>query len=304
MLIPLLIIVVGAGLIFLAIQPARAEERNNSAIRRLVYGSNFGLTVLLLVVGLVVVNVVFAMRVPNRLDATASGFYSVSEPTTRAVARLDSPVTAYAILPDAGDNRLIGDVRQLLNASQDAAGGKFTVKFISTMANQKDLISLMAKYPKLELAMSDRRTGRLGAVLLTAGSDEKRHAIIPTGEFFSTQGRQETFVGEAKLFKEVALLADNQIKPVIYFTQSNGELSLSADNEFPLDQRSDRLKAYLEKNYLEVRPLNFPIEKPTVPEDAAVVIIAGPRVPFSDAALAPCGSTSRLPTARRARRAN
>ena len=66
---------------FPPIQPARAEERNNPTLRRLVYGSNFGLTVLLLFVVLVIANVVVALRVPNKLDTTETGFYSLSDST-------------------------------------------------------------------------------------------------------------------------------------------------------------------------------------------------------------------------------
>src|SRR5207302_10188656 len=61
-LYPLLMVVLGGGLMVLAIQPARAEERNNTVIRRLVYGSNFGLTVLILFVVLIIANAVVAMR--------------------------------------------------------------------------------------------------------------------------------------------------------------------------------------------------------------------------------------------------
>ena len=96
-LIPILMIVVGAGVIFLAIQPARAEERNNAPIRRTVYWTNFGLTALLLLVAFVVANVLFSLKVPNKLDTTATGFYSLSENTRNLLARLNEPITAYAV---------------------------------------------------------------------------------------------------------------------------------------------------------------------------------------------------------------
>src|SRR5262249_33553379 len=115
------------------------------------------------------------------------------------------------------------------------------------------------------------------------GTDESRHAVIPVREFFSTTGDQ--FEGEARLFKELTLLADNQVKPVVYFTQSNGELSVVPEAELPDRQKAGRLRAYLEKNYLDVRPLTLARENPTIPDDAAVVVVAGPQVPFSEAAV-------------------
>ena len=281
-LIPILMAVTGAGLVFMAIQPARAEERNNTLIRRLVYGSNFALTVLLLLVALVVVNVLFAVRVPNKLDTTETGFYSISDNTVELLRRLDPPVTAYAIIRD-NDNRMLGDIRQFLLGCQDSSDGRFKVRFISPVADKKELGTLLGKYPKLELVLAQR--GSFGAVVLATGPDESRSAVIPVQEFFSAAGEQMSFEGEARLFKELTLLADNQVKPVVYFTQSNGELSVAPESDAPDRQKAARLKAYLERNYLDVRPLALARENPTIPDDAAVVVIAGPQVPFSEAAV-------------------
>jgi hypothetical protein len=273
--IPLMMVIIGAGLIFAAIQPARAEERNNAALRRQVYGSNLALTVLLLFVALVVANVVFAIRVPNRLDTTATGFYTLSDPTRDFLAQLDQPVTAYAILPDSGD-RLTDDIRRLLQSCQDAGGGKFRVKFVNPNLNKTDLATLRARYTQLEL----NDTG----VLLTVGEDEKatpRYTFIRADEFLdreaSMMGRQSqpVFAGEAKLLRELMFLAEAKQKPVVYFTQSNGELDINGAGG--ADRSARELKSFLEKNYLDVRPHKFDPNEPKVPDDADVLIVAGPQ---------------------------
>ena len=64
-----------------------------------------------------------------------------------------------------------------------------------------------------------------------------------------------------------------------------GELNIIPEDQAPEEQKGARLRAYLEKNYLDVRPLPFPLDNPTVPDDAAVVVVADPRVPFSEAAV-------------------
>jgi len=288
-LIPVLMIVVGAGLIFVAIQPARAEERNNSAIRRVVYGANFGLTVLLLVVAFVVANVLFSLKVPNKLDTTATGFYSLSDNTKNLLARLAEPVTAFAILPE-GQDRQTNDIRQLLLACQDASDGKFKVKFISEIANKTELANLAQKYPQLLLVLNQRgfedEDDMSGAVVLATGENEMRHVVIPAREFSATEGRQVVFQGEARLFKEIAFLADSQSRAVVYFTQSNGELDISGGPGVQPVRSAGRFKAYLERNYLDVRPLPLAGENPSVPEDAAVVVVAEPRTPFSEPAVA------------------
>jgi hypothetical protein len=283
-LIPIMMIALGAGLVVIAAQPARAEERNNTLIRQLVYGSNLALTVLLLLVVLAVANVVFAMRVPNELDTTTSGFYSISDETRNMLQRLDPPVTAYAVVPDDVSGRIIEDVRQLLISCEAASNGKFKSKFLSTIANRREVADLQGRYPQLDLTLSDRRMGRAGAIVLTTGPDEKRHAVIPVLELINQQGMG--FAGESRLFKELTLLADNQVKPVIYFTQSNGELSIMPGEQLPDDEKAERLRLYLEKNYLDIRPLTFQPNNPSVPDDASMVVIAGPKVPFTEPVVA------------------
>jgi hypothetical protein len=279
--ISLMMAVLGAGLVFLAIQPARAEERNNSLIRKEVYGANFALTIMLLLVSLVVANVLVSLRVPNKLDTTATGFYSISETTRQLLDRLDQPVTAYGVLDrDEGLDRATNDIRQLLLACQDASNGKFKVKFLNSGSDKSELNNLRSKYPQLALVLDQRTVS--GAILLTTGEDEKRHVVIPDNELFDERG--QAFQGESRLYKEIVFLADSQTKPVIYFTQSNGELEISGAGGQPIRSAS-RLKQYLEKNYLDIRPLSLSGDKPEVPADATEVVIAEPRTPFADAAI-------------------
>jgi hypothetical protein len=290
---PLLMVGVGAGLILLAVQPARAEERNNPLLRRLVYGSNLGLTVLLLFVVLVVANVAYGIQGKSRLDTTTTGFYTLSEPTQAVLAQLDQPVTAYAILPEGGQ-RLVDDIRRLLQSCEDAGGGKFRVKYINPQLNKTELAALRTRYTQLEL-------NDIG-VLLTVGEDTQgagppgRYVFIRADDFLDREagamGRpgEQVFAGEGKLIREVMFLAENKQKPVVYFTQSNKELSLTGGGAMGMpgdtgpEHSAAQLKAFLEKNYLDVRPLTLDPVKPTVPDDADIVVVAAPRAPFSPAA--------------------
>ena len=119
----LLTVLVGAGLAFLAAQPARAEERNNPFLRRLVYGGNLALASLLLLLALVVGNVLVGLKVPNKLDTTEAGFYSLSDATKGYVADLQQPVTFAAVIPD-GEDRSLSDIRRLLAAFQEVNPGQ------------------------------------------------------------------------------------------------------------------------------------------------------------------------------------
>lgn len=275
---PLLAIAVGGLLMFLAIQPARAEERQNYVLRRLVYGANFGLSVLLVFVALVVLNVIVSPRLPNRLDTTASNFYSLSEGSREFLTKLPEPVTAYAILQEG--RRDSDDIRRLLQNAADASGGKFTLRSISPVADQNEYRQLAGRYPTLE-------TNDFG-VLVTVGEDQKRHSFIREDEFFQReQGAMRgeggrLFVGEGRLMRELQYLEENEQKAVVYFTQSAGELDIAGGQQSGPMGSALRLKEYLTRNYLEVKPLKFDLKEPKVPDDASVVVVAEPERPLED----------------------
>ncbi len=163
-----------------AIQPARAEERNHQNLRRLVYGGNLVLTSLLLFAALLILNVVFALKVPNTLDTTETGFYTLAQSTKDTVGKLTEPVTAYVILPD-DNSREINDIRQLMFSAQDISNGKFTPRFVSPVTDKTELQRLQEKYPKLEKTAA--------GLLLSVGEDGRRHEFIPAGDLIKQSRR-------------------------------------------------------------------------------------------------------------------
>src|SRR5262249_49332305 len=76
-----LMVVLGGAVMFVSGQPARADERNNASVRKIVYGSNLALVTLMVFVVLLIANAVVAIQVPNKLDTTSTGFYSLSPQT-------------------------------------------------------------------------------------------------------------------------------------------------------------------------------------------------------------------------------
>jgi hypothetical protein len=283
---PLLMVVAGAGLVFAAVQPARAEERHNPLLRRLVYGSNLGLTVLLLLLVLVVANVAVAKKVPNKLDTTQTGFYTLSDSTKALLAKLPEPATLYVIMPSS-EVRWVNDLRQFAYEVQDASGGKVTARFVSPVSDSRELARLREKFPRID-------RDALG-VLLAVGEDERRNAFIPFRDLFDWDQRgfggsdePKAFAGEGRVMKELRFLADNEQKPVVYFTQGSGELALAAGGPAAptLGGSAAQLKAFLEKNYLDIRPLAFPPDAAAeVPADAAAVVVIDPQSPLPEGAV-------------------
>lgn len=279
--VPLLLVVAGAGVVFAAVQPARAEERDDPLLRRLVYGTNFGLTAFLLLLVLVVANVFVAVKVPAKLDTTADGFYTLADPTKAFLDQLPEPVTLYVIINDSG-HRLLNDVRQFAAAAQDASGGKLTAKFVSPAANTAELRRLQDKYNGL----GRDETG----ILVTAGADERRNAFIPLIELFDREpgrGGVSGFAGEGRVMKELRFLADNQTRPKVYFTQSNGEPAVGGGGGEAVGGGSAaQLRGFLDRAYTDVQPLAFPLKDPAVPADAAAVVVMDPQTPLGEGAAA------------------
>jgi hypothetical protein len=288
-LIPLLMVLLGGALVFVSGQPARAEERNNTPIRRLIYGSNLGFATLLVLVLLVILNVALGPRLPNRLDTTGTSFYTLSPQTKQLVEGLDQPIRAYAIFQD-GD-QVNEDAKRLLMSCQDVNPSKFQVTVLSPALNRRDIEKLRADFPLAEMS----REG----ILLVMGEDDganerKRHTFVRSEDLGETKadanGRQMlVFNGEPKLLRELMYLAENKQRPKIYFTQSSGELALTAAGGRGSDPRraATVLKSYLEKNYFDVQTLNFDLAGTTkVPDDASVVVVADPSAPIPPSGVA------------------
>ena len=276
-LIPLLMVVAGGALMFVSSQPARAEERNNSSVRQYIYGSNFGLTILMVFVVLVIANAVVALRVPNKLDVTATGFYSLSPQTKQLVEGLEQPVHAYAIFQSSGADQVTEDTKQLLEKCRDTNPAKFRVTNLSPALNRDAINKLKAEYPLAEMS----REGILLVAGDEGGADRKRHSFIRSDELSETKSGQDgrevpTFNGEPRLLRELMFLAESKQKPKIYFTQSSGELALGGGGRGEAKRTAAALKTYLEKNYFDVQPLTFELGTAKVPDDAAVVVVADP----------------------------
>ena len=302
-LIPIVVALVGAALMFLGAMPARAEERNNPFVRRLIYGTNLGLSAMLLLFALLAGNILLALKLPNKLDTTETGFYSLTESTKKYLGNLEQPVTLYTNI-SADSHRLANDARRLLDACQEANPAQFHVRPLTntSKADKDELARLQKKYPQFDL--NDEW------VLVTAGEDESRSAFIPLADMIgrenadrSGRGGTQVFSGEGKLMREVLFLVDNKNKPVIYFTQGHGELSIGSDpQEQVLPNRSAKsLKAFLEKNYADVRPWQADLNQAKVPDDATVVIVADPRstIPPATATALQTYMTTQFPAGRR-----
>jgi gliding motility-associatede transport system auxiliary component len=279
-LLALTTLFVGLVVMFLSLQPARAEERSSPVLRRLLYGYNSVLVGLLLLLVLAAGNAISGMKLPTTLDTTAAQFYKLDDTSKQFLADLRQPVHTYLILP-RDDPRLFGDMKAFLTNCEDASPF-FHAEYLSPGLDRDKVRQLMRR-----LKVPETQRDQFGLVL-AVGEHEEQVSFVPDNEFLDREfdeaagGRVPTFQAEAKVMTELSYLAEGKQAPVVYFTQGNGELDISGSPAVR-ERTAMLLREYLTQRKFEVKPLKIEAgEKPKL-DDAAAVVILGPNQPLPKA---------------------
>lgn len=282
-ILALFTLLAGLAVPFLAFQVARKYERVDATLRRVLYGYNAVLSLLLLGMLLTVICVFIWLRYPLPYDTTQGGFYSLGEKTRQYIAELDKPVVVYMLL-DPADDMYPGAYQgmQVILEQMQAINPRFfrfeDIPIDGTSPGA--LRDLVKRFPQMSL-----RAG--GGVLVAVGDKpENNYSFIQASElinfdFADRANPQRSFNGEVRLLQELYFLAEEKRRPVIYITQGHGEPDFNDRGPDGLSQCVQRLT---QANY-DVRPLQVEtadVEKFQVPGDADVVIVAGPRRPMHD----------------------
>lgn len=276
----LMLFVVGGGLAFLSTQLLRVDERNNQTLRRIAFGTNTALAVVLMVIGLVAANVVVALKLPAKLDTTASGVHTLHPDTVRLLADLPSNVTVYVTFnednlaeEDAGPRKMAGDLKQLLEKARAVNPRRFEVRYLSFTLNKSELVKLRADHA--EFNHSD-----LGMLVVPEGKPGRFISYMDMQEV-NQQARRLSFVGERKLVSALLSVTEDKDQTV-YFLAGHGEISVrpAGPDEVGRTRSGSRMATALERVDVTVRPLVFDLGKPEVPDDATVLVIADPTAPI------------------------
>lgn len=275
-LVPVLVFILGGGMAFFSAQLTRPEERHSQTARRLVYTTNLVVTGLLLFVALAVLNIFFGTKLPNRLDTTGTGFFTLSPSTQQFVATLDQRVTVYAFLEDGVRGH--DEMKLLLANLQDVNPAAFVVRNYGTNPPPKEAQRIRTAFPQASLNET--------ALIVAVGDDEKRYSAVKFDDIVRVERDPRTgrpsgqfFDGEKVLVRELLFLAESKTKPVVYFTQGSGELNVTPGPDAPnREQSAEQLKGYLEKINFVVKPLVFEKTAPKVPDDATVIVVADPKL--------------------------
>jgi hypothetical protein len=282
-LLVLFLMVLGLGVMFVSLQLGRTVERTNAVVRRILYGYNTALASLLLVSILLVLNVILAVRGKIPIDFTHAGRFSLSERTQSVLKGLNKPVEIISVSGNR-DALVEQDVRDML-AMCRLYSDKVRIDELNVHLERTRAEELKGKYPKLDLGC-----------LVVLYDNGKAHEVIPVEELSKPSNRggprnpmgpgPQDFTGEGALLATLISLIEGKQKSLVYFTQDFNELSLADSNPNAQFERGcGLLMAELVKQNYEVKPLKFDPIDPKVPADAGAVVVAGPRVPFSSAAI-------------------
>jgi gliding motility-associatede transport system auxiliary component len=282
-LVALVGLLVGLAIMFGAFQSARRFERIDVTLRRVLYGYSTCLQLLLLGIFIATVTVFVQIRYPAPFDMTEGGFYSLSEKTRQFLTSLDKPVQVYMLLVP-GDSSAPGayqGMKTVLSEMEDVNPRYFHYEEISiedTRPNSR-VRDLMKRFSRLN--------GQRPGLLVTYGDNpENNQSYIAANELVNMEyGRnrqpQRSFNGEVRLMQELYFLAEDKHRPVIYVTQGHGEPDIGDRNPDGLAELVQRLQ---EANY-DVHGLTTTSpdpEKNSVPADAEVVLILGPKRSMND----------------------
>jgi hypothetical protein len=208
----------------------------------------------------------------KRIDLSRSQQFRLSTITQQAIRQLEEPlrVTVY-FSPTAvtAESLIAQDVTNLLKELQFAAKQNMEIEFVDPMRN-------------LSRAREIQNRLKFGAqenllILEYRG----RQSFLPVGEMAEFDftpmmaggsPRVEVFRGE-QAFTSVLLGLLDPGERKIYFTTGHGEEKIDLNGELSI------FAEYAERLNAEVEPLNL-AAKLEVPDDASVLVIAGPRFDF------------------------
>jgi ABC-type uncharacterized transport system involved in gliding motility auxiliary subunit len=214
--------------------------------RNLRFGTNLAIAAIA-VLGIITLVEAISLRHSHRFDMTANKRYSLSPQSQQLMAELPQAVKATAFYQDAQTGR----------------------------ESAKDLLDQYAYYGKqftYEFIDPDRNPGLA-----------KRYGITSYGTIVLESGEKEekVLVADEENLTNTLLKVIREGKKVVYFLEGHGEHSI---NNTEREGYSEAKRAIESQNYM-VNPLSL-LTAGKLPDDASILIIAGPRKDLLEGELA------------------
>lgn len=247
--------------------------------RRLTIGANVMAQILLAVALFAMVNWLVS-RHYRRFDWTSTRYYALSEKTKQTLEALREPVDVVVFIPESSQieyvQKVLQDVRDLLKEFQLYGRDRLRVEYVDP---QRDLARARALVDKYKLDAPD-------VVIFASGS---RHKYVRLDEMVELESagfmmgggqRVRAFKGEGEFLAAIQRVTEEE-PPKVFFLTGHGERD--PDN-FDRQNGYSTIAQYIRRDNIEVQKWNL-LQQQTLPTNAAVVVIAGARTPYSSAEL-------------------
>ena len=250
-----------------------------------------------------------ASRIDLNIDLTKEGRYTLSQETLAWLTKLEKPADIIITIRESNNQpkiiqRLLLDLDLLLDAFERAPSA-FPIRIHRVDVNaRKAQKTLIEKYnlaePNLILVATQGKENVEKAILFRFDDQPATDTSDPREAFRSRESKARDAVFDSGLYDEWAENNRNVPEPtkfggeevilralmgvtrarkgpnVVYFTRGHGEGSPSDANR---DHGFSEMQKFLESRNLEVAAL-APDPNARIPEDAALVVVTSPQVPF------------------------
>jgi ABC-type uncharacterized transport system involved in gliding motility auxiliary subunit len=246
-------VIIGAILIVASLAVKSDEIRAGFGRRSARFGINSAASVVFFIGILAFVNYLGAQHV-KRVDTTSEKIYSLSDESTKVAQQINQDLHIRAFYP-GGEYAPAKEVLELFKSRNNKISSEFIDPDKQPAVAQRYQVT---QYGEFQNPMTGEAF-RYGTIILEMGGKTERIE------------KQSEALHEEDITNALLKLVKGE-KKIIYFTQGHGEKSID-DTE-----RSgySTAKAGLEKENYIVKTANL-VEQAKVPDDASVVIMAGPK---------------------------
>jgi hypothetical protein len=276
----------GVGLALWLNMVCQRHRHASPVLRRTAELSRLFLNAALLAGVLAVANVAAFRYGGQGIDLTREQTFSLSSRTLNQLASLEWPLSFHLLFGRGGQSlRRLDRVAQLLDLYRAASPGLIKIDSLNPYTELSRSEDLAKRAPDLGVVRGDR-------VLIEYGEGpEAQFMVVPAQEMFepvppdvSRQGSDQfvsSFKGEDAITSALIRLREGQKQKVAFIT-GHGEPP-SADLN-PSGPGIGLWKARLAS--VGCDPIELNLLKDAIPDDLALLIIAGPRIPFKPEELA------------------
>ena len=202
-----------------------------------------------------------------RIDLNNNSLYDLSPRTLSVLNQIHQPILITVLFQD--EHSIYEDLRNLLHEYQIETR-MVKINWVDPIKDRSETEALADKYS-------------LNSAQVLIIDDGQRYRVINASEIISVEKIEGTndyrmigFLGERLISNSILELIENKISK-IYFIIGHGELGSNLKNQ---NRSISKLRAALDRKFINSDFLNLSVNQ-SIPDDADVVVIAGPTKEFN-----------------------